>query len=101
MAERLPEVIEAAACAELRSEHPAGKAILAHAHETGTPPVEPDSFAHRPGKGVTATATADEILVGKRTLLATDRIQIPEDLEAHLPGGAIHAYVPATALSWE
>ena len=62
-------VLEAAAIAERRSEHPLGKAIIALADKEGIPPDEPQGFVYEPGKGVVATLAAEEILAGNRTLL--------------------------------
>lgn len=62
-------VIEAAAIAERRSEHPLGKAIVSRADTLGLPPIEPDDFASTAGRGVAARVGSDEILVGSRAFL--------------------------------
>lgn len=66
----IPErvVIEAAAVAERRSEHPLGKAILARAEAFGLQIVEPEHFAYTPGRGIVAGIDGDEIAVGNRAL---------------------------------
>jgi heavy metal translocating P-type ATPase len=61
-------VIEAAAIAERRSEHPLGKAILTRAGGLGLPVLEPDEFAYAPGRGVVARINGDEVVVGNRAL---------------------------------
>ena len=63
-------VLEAAAIAERRSEHPLGKAILARAAATGLDAVEPDAFAYTPGRGVIASLDGQEIRIGNRAFLA-------------------------------
>jgi Cd2+/Zn2+-exporting ATPase/Cu+-exporting ATPase len=63
-------ILEAAAIAERRSEHPLANAIVRAADAIGLPPVEPDAFEYTPGRGVVARANGDEILVGSRTFVA-------------------------------
>jgi heavy metal translocating P-type ATPase len=63
-------VIEAAAVAERRSEHPLGRAILARAAELGLPATEPEHFVAVPGRGVAGWLGGEEILVGSRAWLA-------------------------------
>jgi Cd2+/Zn2+-exporting ATPase/Cu+-exporting ATPase len=62
-------VLEVAAIAERRSEHPLGKAIVARAQALGLVPIEPDEFASIAGRGVVARYRGDEILVGSRAFL--------------------------------
>lgn len=62
-------ILEVAAIAERRSEHPLGKAIVARAEELGLPSIEPDQFVSVAGRGVVATHRGQEILVGSRTFL--------------------------------
>ena len=71
------ELLDAAAAAELRSEHPLGKAIVAYARKQGRDVIEPTSFAYTPGRGI-ATKVADAtILVGNQAWLAENGISIP------------------------
>ena len=71
------ELLDAAATAELRSEHPLGKAIVAYARKQGRDIVEPTSFAYTPGRGI-ATKLADAtILVGNQAWMADNGIDIP------------------------
>ena len=65
-----PTLMETAAIAESRSEHPLGRAVLARAREMGLRAVEPERFAYTPGKGIVAALEDEEILVGNRSLLA-------------------------------
>jgi heavy metal translocating P-type ATPase len=61
-------VIEAAAIAERRSEHPLGKAILTRAGALGLSVLEPEQFDYAPGRGVVARTDGDEVVVGNRAL---------------------------------
>jgi heavy metal translocating P-type ATPase len=63
-------VLEAAAIAERRSEHPLAAAIVRAAERAGVPPIEPEAFDYRPGRGVAARANGEDILVGNRAFLA-------------------------------
>ncbi len=71
-------LLEAAAIAERRSEHPLGKAINASADREGFPPVEPEEFRYEPGKGVVATLATEQIVAGNRTLLRERGIEVPQ-----------------------
>ena len=61
-------LLETAAIAERRSEHPLGRAIVQRADRTGIPPVEPTAFTYLPGRGIIARSGFDDILVGSRAL---------------------------------
>ncbi len=63
------EVLEAAAIAERRSEHPLGAAIVQRAEALGLSRIEPDSFDYTPGRGVVARVAGEIILAGNRALL--------------------------------
>lgn len=72
-------LLAAAAIAESRSEHPLAKAILNRgAAILGHPPIEPDRFDYRPGKGVIAVSNGREIIVGNRLLLRESGIELPK-----------------------
>jgi heavy metal translocating P-type ATPase len=62
-------LLEAAAIAECRSEHPLAKAIVRRAMADGLLPREPDAFVYTPGRGVAARSNGEEILVGNHTFL--------------------------------
>lgn len=88
-------VLDAAASAELRSEHPLGKTIVAYAREHGRPLVEPEHFSYTPGRGIVATlaplgsAAADDIvLVGNRALLRDHGMTVADDLDTLLSASA-------------
>ncbi len=59
-------VLESAAIAEARSEHPLARAILRRAGEHGIAIVHPDSFDYTPGRGIVARINGDEIVAGNR-----------------------------------
>lgn len=59
-------IIEAAALAERRSEHPLGRAILGRAEAMGIATLEPEQFEATPGRGVVARHDGDEVVVGNR-----------------------------------
>jgi Cd2+/Zn2+-exporting ATPase/Cu+-exporting ATPase len=63
-------VIEAAAIAERRSEHPLAAAIVRAADAAHLPSVEPDMFEYTPGRGILARVNGEDIVVGNRTFVA-------------------------------
>jgi heavy metal translocating P-type ATPase len=63
------EILDAAASAELRSEHPLGKAIVAYVRGLGRPITEPESFEYTPGRGITALVGGATVLVGNAALM--------------------------------
>jgi len=73
------EVIEAAASAEMRSEHPLGRAIRELASATDLSIREPERFDYAPGRGIVAVVDGVTILVGNRGLLAEHSIGVPSD----------------------
>ncbi len=77
------EVIDAAAWAEVRSEHPLGKAIVARALADGRTIQEPDRFDYQPGRGITAIVSGATIVVGTRALMGERGVNVSSaaDLE--------------------
>jgi len=73
------EVLDAAASAELRSEHPLGKAIISLVEEKGRSIREPENFDYMPGRGITAVVQGETILVGNRGLMADHAIEVPRN----------------------
>jgi Cd2+/Zn2+-exporting ATPase/Cu+-exporting ATPase len=69
-------VLDCAALAERRSEHPLGQAILRRAALEGRPVQEPDRFTSMPGRGVTAQGALGEVRVGNRACLADQGIPV-------------------------
>lgn len=78
-------LLNAAAAAELRSEHPLGKTIVIHAQAQGCTPGEPERFGYTPGLGIDATVDGDLILVGNQVLMRAHGIALPGDLLAGYP----------------
>ncbi|GAC1549280.1 MAG: hypothetical protein NVS3B16_22930 [Vulcanimicrobiaceae bacterium] len=72
------ELVAAAATAELRSEHPIGRAIVAFAMARGLPLEEPGTFAYRPGRGIRASGATGVILVGTATFLTEEGFAVPK-----------------------
>jgi len=84
-------LLDAAASAELRSEHPLGKSIVAAARARGCAPAEPERFAYTPGRGIRATVGADTVLVGSVALMRDNGIVVPEEhLAAHPDATVVH-----------
>ena len=77
-------VLAVAAAAELRSEHPLGRAVVAYARERGCAVTEPERFAYTPGRGVEATIAGATVLVGNGALLRDYDIAVPEDVQGRL-----------------
>ncbi len=76
---REAELFQMAACAELLSEHPLGKAVVSSyqkAYTTAIP--KPENFTMRIGKGVTVTLENKAILVGNEKLLLENNIDVPK-----------------------
>jgi heavy metal translocating P-type ATPase len=69
-------VLKTAAVAELRSEHPVGKAIVNRCISRSIDVAEPDNFTYLPGRGVIARSDGVEIVVGNQALLAERGVQI-------------------------
>ena len=66
-----------AACAEQRSEHPLGKAVVrCHGEEVGISLPPADAFRMLPGRGVEAKTRTHVILVGSQTLFEESSIAI-------------------------
>jgi heavy metal translocating P-type ATPase len=84
-------LLDAAAAAELRSEHPLGKTIVEHARASGRTLVEPERFGYRPGRGIDAIVAGDEVLVGNLTLMQDHGISVPDALaSAHRASSEVY-----------
>jgi Cd2+/Zn2+-exporting ATPase/Cu+-exporting ATPase len=71
------DLLDAAAAAELRSEHPLGKAIVGVARKQGRPIVEPSSFAYTPGRGIVTQVGGTTVRVGNQAWMADNGISVP------------------------
>ena len=87
------DVLNAAASAELRSEHPLGQAIVAHARARRRPGVEPDGFVYTPGRGIAAEVAGTRVLVGNRAWMRDHGVVMPDSV----PGVAGHSATAAAS----
>ncbi len=71
------EVLEAAAIAEAKSEHPLAMAILERARELGIQVAEPETFDSIPGAGVVATVNGTTIAVGNEEIVRGMGAEVP------------------------
>src|SRR2546426_919780 len=71
-------VLDAAAAAEQRSEHPLGQTIVAHARAQKRPVVEPERFSYTPGRGIAAEVATSTVLVGNRAWMRDRGVVMPE-----------------------
>ena len=84
------ELIEAAAFAESRSEHPLGKAVVRHAHQLNITTAEPADFSYAPGKGVRAKLGDQNVLAGNRLLLEeAGVVDVPAAIDGRGPTSEI------------
>ncbi|MCX3082597.1 cation-translocating P-type ATPase [Klebsiella michiganensis] len=74
------ELLDAAASAELRSEHPLGKSIVAYTRASGLTITEPDNFNYTPGRGIVATVEGERVLVGNLSLMRDHGITVPKGM---------------------
>jgi heavy metal translocating P-type ATPase len=77
---RTEEILDTAASAELRSEHPLGKAIVAYVRAQGRPIREPQRFDYTPGRGITALVDGTTVLVGNAALMQDRGVAVPTSL---------------------
>jgi heavy metal translocating P-type ATPase len=64
------DVLQMAAIAEVRSEHPLARAIVEHARTAGLSPADPEQFTMAFGRGVEAAWNGHRIEVGNQRILA-------------------------------
>ena len=81
-------LLEVAAGAELRSEHPLGKTIVEHARALGRTVGEPEHFGYEPGRGIDATVGGERTLVGNLALLRDRGIAVPAALASAARGSS-------------
>jgi cation-transporting ATPase V len=75
------EALALAAAAEASSEHPVAAAIVAAARERGLRLPASEDFAAVAGHGVVASIDGRRIVVGRRRLMADERLEVPTELE--------------------
>ncbi len=85
------------ASAEAKSEHPLGKAIVAHAKANHLPFTESDSFTMTGGKGIRATVSGHELICGTEQYLSEHGILLTakakESLEQFRSQGKVSVLV--------
>lgn len=96
------KLLELAASAEMRSEHPLGKAILSHYKTVNSKqPLDPYDFVMKAGRGVSALVDGKRILAGNAELLAENKIEISTSLkqaaETYLKDGCTVIYLAVNA----
>jgi len=75
------ELLKMAAVAELQSEHPLGKAIIAYyKQEYKRLPEQPEEFELFAGRGVYAGYEGKKVLAGNQALFAEKNVDIPDEL---------------------
>ena len=87
------ELLSLAASAELRSEHPLGKALVERARADGMTLCEPDGFSMLPGLGVEASVAGRAVLAGSKELLARRGVSAGGETE-----NAAHEYAGEGAM---
>ncbi len=85
-------VLDAAAAAESRSEHPLGQAIVSYARAQGRTISEPERFDYTPGRGIAAVVGSAQVLVGNRALMTEHHVMVPAIAAADL-GAASQIFV--------
>jgi heavy metal translocating P-type ATPase len=78
-------LLDTAASAELRSEHPLGKTIVAHARALGRPVKEPQRFGYTPGRGIDAVLDGELLLIGNQALMRDHAVAVPADVLGRHP----------------
>ncbi|NLL21237.1 MAG: cation-translocating P-type ATPase [Firmicutes bacterium] len=68
------------ASSEARSEHPLGKAIVAHAKEKGITIIDAEGFRMEAGKGIYANVSGRNLLCGNEKYLKENGIDIPQQV---------------------
>jgi Cu+-exporting ATPase len=85
-------VLDVAAAAESRSEHPLGQAIVSYARAQGRTVSEPEHFDYTPGRGIAAIVGGTQVLVGNRALMTEHHVIMPAIAAADL-GAASEIFV--------
>lgn len=75
------DLLNTAAAAEAKSEHPIARAVLAAAQGLNLSIPDPQDFQAAPGGGVRATVSGAAVLVGTRRFLAEQGVTLPADAD--------------------
>lgn len=78
------ELLALVASAEGKSEHPLGKAIVAHAKKNSLTLTESSSFSMTGGKGIRATVSAHNLICGTESFLTENEILLSAKVAEHL-----------------
>jgi len=70
------EVLRLAACAELGSEHPLGRAIASHGKEKGLSVTQPEQFMAVSGFGIRASVADQNVIIGNPRMMQNEGISI-------------------------
>ncbi|MDR1124704.1 MAG: cation-translocating P-type ATPase [Deltaproteobacteria bacterium] len=76
------QLLELAAGAEQRSEHPLGRAIIAYARKEGIALQDPQEFSTIPGRGVSALAGGRRVYAGTRQLMRENGLEPSAEIDA-------------------
>ena len=76
-----PEDLAVLAALEDASEHPLGRALVAHAHSLGITALAAQDFTRQEGQGVTGTVGGQRWFIGNRALCAAEGAPLPDTLE--------------------
>ncbi len=74
------DVLQLAATAELRSEHPLGRAVVRRAEADGVAFPEPEDFVMVPGRGVRVRIGGGEALAGSPQFMTESGIAVPDEV---------------------
>ncbi|MDE6845721.1 MAG: cation-translocating P-type ATPase [Lachnospiraceae bacterium] len=78
------ELLSLTASAEAKSEHPLGKAIVAHAKEKGIVLKDSDFFQMQSGKGICAEVSGRKLYLGNEKYILQSGMTIPKNVENEL-----------------
>ena len=72
------QILEIAANAESRSEHPLGLSIVKKAKDAGIPIEKPTNFISYPGQGVKALVNENDVIIGSPKMCSKEEINLSE-----------------------
>ncbi|EJE7236423.1 cation-translocating P-type ATPase [Clostridium sporogenes] len=91
------DLYEVLASAELRSEHPLGKAVVECFRQTGNISTEPEEFTMLPGRGVLAKVNGKKIFAGNEKLMKDNHISLKDEVlkeaKSYLSKGCTIIYI--------
>lgn len=91
------DLYEVLASAELRSEHPLGKAVVECFRQTGNISTEPEKFTMLPGRGVLAKVNGKKIFAGNEKLMKDNHISLKDEVlkeaKSYLSKGCTIIYI--------